>query len=367
MTPTRYGAAPWYLRVLVGTVLLGTLLTVAIAWIEYAGTATDKRIALTFLINLVIALGIQVFMGNSGVISFGHVSFVGIAAYAAALLTTPSATKAQAIPDAPAFIRDAELGFLPATILAALVVAAVALVLGFVFVRLSGAAAAIATLGLLVIVRVLLSNWESVTRGAKTFYGVPDYTTVWWALGWCIVAILIARTFRESGVGLRLRATRDDPIAAGAMGVDMIRSRLSAWVLSAAIAGVGGVLYAHFILGFAPEQFFFELTFTLLVMVVLGGPTVSGAVVGATTVTILTEILRRGERGFSLGPIEVEQAFGLTTIGLGIAVLGTMVLRKNGLLGRWELDEWLVRAWARVAGRRAHTTDASATATKGRR
>jgi branched-chain amino acid transport system permease protein len=353
MTPTRYGAAPWYVRALVGTALLGCFLTLAITWIESTGTLTDKRIALTFLINLVIALGIQVFMGNSGVVSFGHVAFVGIAAYAGALLTTPAATKAQAIPDAPSFIRHAELPFLPATLLAVLVVAAVALVLGLVFVRLSGAAAAIATLGLLVIVRVILSNWESLTRGAKTFYGVPAYTTVWWALGWAIVAILVARTFRESGTGLRLRATRDDPIAAGAMGADMMRSRLAAWVVSAAIAGVGGVLYAHFILGFAPEQFFFDLTFTLLVMVVLGGPTVSGAVVGATAVTIATEVLRRGERGFSLGPIHVEQAFGLTTIGLGVAVLGTMILRQNGLLGRWELDEWLVRAWARVTGRRA--------------
>ncbi|MEA2241319.1 MAG: branched-chain amino acid transport system ATP-binding protein livM, partial [Solirubrobacteraceae bacterium] len=226
-------------------------------------------------------------------------------------------------------------------------------------VRLNGAAAAIATLGLLVIVREILSNRESLTRGAKTFYGVPDYTTAGWALAWAIVAIFLARWFRESGVGLRLRATRDDPIAAGAMGADIMRSRLSAWVLSAAIAGVGGVLYAHFILGFAPEQFFFDLTFTLLVMVVLGGPTVSGAVVGATAVTIATEVLRRGESGFSIGPIVVHQAFGLTTIGLGVAVLVTMIVRQNGLLGRWELDEWIVRAWAWIGRRRGRAAAVS--------
>lgn len=353
MTPARYGAASWYVRVVAGTVLLSALLIVAIIYVEYAGSATDKRIALTFLINLVMVVGLQTFMGNSGVISFGHVAFVGIAAYAAALLTTPPTIKAQAIPDAPTFIRHAELSFLPATLFAVLVVAVVALVLGLVFVRLSGGAAAIATLGLLVIVRVILSSWESLTRGAQTFYGVPPYTTVWWAVGWSIVAILLARIFRESGTGLRLRATRDDPLAAGAMGVDIIRSRLAAWVLSAAIVGVGGVLYAHFILAFAPEQFFFALTFTLLVMVVLGGPTVSGAVVGATAITIVTEFLRQGEQGFSLGPIHVKQAFGLTTIGLGVIVLATMFFRQNGLLGRWELDELLVRAWARIAGSRA--------------
>lgn len=356
MTPSGYGAMAWYLRVLIGTALIGGLLVIAIVWIQYAGTSTDKRIALTFLINLVIVLGIQAFMGNSGVVSLGHVAFVGIAAYAGALLTTPVATKRQAVPDAPSFILEAELSFLPATLVAVAVVALIALVVGFVFVRLNGAAAAIATLGLLVIVRVVLSNWESLTRGAQTFYGVPDYTTVWWALGWAVVAVFFTRWFRESGVGLRLRATRDDPIAAGAMGADIVRARLAGWVLSAAIAAVGGVLYAHFILGFAPEQFFFELTFLLLVMVVIGGPTVSGAVVGALAVTVATEVLRRGERGFTLGPIEVEQAFGLTTIGLGLAVLGTMIVRQNGLLGRWELDEWMVRAWAWIDRRRTHRT-----------
>lgn len=356
---SRYAGLPWFVRALLGTALLGGLLLVAVAWFEYAGSSAEQRIVLTFLISLVIAVGIQVFMGNSGVVSFGHVAFVGIAAYAGALLTTPIATKRQAIPDAPRFILETELGFLPATLLAVAVVALVALVIGFVFVRLNGAAAAIATLALLVIVRVVLSNWESITRGAQTFYGVPDHTTVWAALAWAVVAIFVARWFRESGAGLRLRATRDDPVAAGAMGADITRSRLAAWVLSAVIAGVGGVLYAHFILGFAPEQFFFDLTFTLLVMVVLGGPTVSGAVVGATAVTVATEILRRGERGFSLGPIEIEQAFGLTTIGLGLAVLGTMILRQNGLLGRWELDEWLVRGWSAIARRRARSASAT--------
>lgn len=354
----RFGAYTqdrWYLRALAGAAMLAALLAITIAWIDFAGSPTDKRVALTFLVNLVAVIGIQTFMGNSGVVTFGHVAFVGLGAYTSALLTTPPATKklSSLIPDAPGFILDAELGFVPATLIAVAVVMVFAAVVGVVFVRMSGAAAAIATLSLLVIVRVVLGNWDQLTRGPKTFFGVPEYTTLGSALAWCIAAIFLARLFRESSVGLRLRASRTDEIASQAVGVDIKRVRYAAWVLSAGIAAVSGALYAHLILAFAPQQFFFDLTFLLIVMAIVGGSTVSGAVVGAAGVTIVTEFLRRQESGFDLGPLHVGEAFGLTTLVLGIAVLLTVVLRPDGLLGRWELDEWLGRGLRRLRARRA--------------
>jgi branched-chain amino acid transport system permease protein len=344
----------WYLRALLGAALLSAVLTLVIVWVDVAGSETDARVALTFLVNLVAVIGIQTFMGNSGVVSFGHVAFVGICAYTSALLTTPPKTKelTSLIPDAPGFILHAHMGFVPATLIAVAVASLFALIVGVVFVRMSGAAAAIATLSLLVIVRVVLGNWEQLTRGPKTFFGVPEYTTMGSALAWAVVAIFVARLFRESNIGLRLRASRTDELGSQAVGVDIKRARLAAWVLSAGIASISGVLYAHLILAFAPQQFYFDLTFVLIVMVIIGGPTVSGAVIGAGAVTVLTEILRRGESGFSLGPIHVHQAFGLTTLVLGLVVLVTVILRPGGLLGRWELDEWLKRGLARASGRR---------------
>jgi branched-chain amino acid transport system permease protein len=350
-----YARDRWYLRALAGATLLATLLAVSVWWVDFAGSPTDKRVALTFLVNLVAVIGIQTFMGNSGVVTFGHVAFVGLGAYTSALLTTPPKTKelSSLIPDAPGFILHAELGFVPATLNAVALVMVFAAIVGVVFVRMSGAAAAIATLSLLVIVRVVLGNWEQLTRGPKTFFGVPEYTTLGSALAWCVVAIFVARLFRESGIGLRLRASRTDELASQAVGVDIKRARYAAWVLSAGIAAVSGALYAHLILAFAPQQFFFDLTFLLLVMAIVGGSTVSGAVVGAAGVTILTEFLRRQESGFDLGPLHVGEAFGLTTLALGVAVLLTVVLRPDGLLGRWELDEWLGRGLRRLRARRA--------------
>lgn len=353
----------WYMRALVGSALISALLIGSIWWIEFAGSPTDKRVALTFLVNLVAVVGIQAFMGNSGVVTFGHVAFVGLGAYTSALLTTPPEKKnlSTLIPDAPAFIRSAEVDFLPATLVAIAVVCLFAAIVGVVFVRMSGAAAAIATLSLLVIVRVVLGNWDQLTRGPKTFFGVPEYTTMGTALTWAVVVIVVARLFRESGVGLRLRASRTDELASQAVGVDIKRARYAAWVLSAGIAAVSGVLYAHLILAFAPQQFFFDLTFLLIVMAIVGGTTVSGAVIGAAGITVVTEFLRRQEGGFTLGPIEVGEAFGLTTLVLGLLVLLTVVLRPGGLLGRWELDEWLGRAVRARRTRRAERLSLGAT------
>jgi branched-chain amino acid transport system permease protein len=358
---TAYVGERWYARGLTGALFIAAVLTLVIVWVQAAGSETDQRVALTFLVNLVAVIGLQTFMGNSGVVSFGHVAFVGLGAYTSALLTTPPKTKelSSLIPDAPGFILHAHMGFLPATLVAIAVVLVFAAVVGVVFVRMSGAAAAIATLSLLVIVRVVLGNWEQLTRGPKTFFGVPEYTTVWWALGWSVVVIIAARLFRESGTGLRLRASRTDELASQAVGVDIRRERWVAWVISAGMAAVSGVLYAHLLLAFAPQQFYFDLTFLLIVMAIVGGTTVSGAVIGAGGISIVTEILRRGETGFSLGPIHVNEAFGLTTLVLGVIVLVTVILRPNGLLGRWELDEWLGRGIRRLRARRRDPRDES--------
>lgn len=345
----------WYLRALLGAALLSLILVLVIVWIEWAGTRTDQRVALTFLINLVAVIGFQVFMSNSGVPTFGHVAFVAIGAYTAALMTTPTDRKSSEtlIPDAPGFILNTEVGFLPALVIALAVVALVAALSGSAIVRLRGGSAAIATLALLIIVRTVLGNWEALTRGPKTWSGIPGYTTVWLALGVAVAVIFAARLFRESGSGLRLRATRTDELASSAVGVDISRSRLGAWVLSAMIAGAAGVLWAGYFLSLAPQDFFFELTFLYIVMVIIGGTSVSGAVIGAGLVTLLTETIRRTEsEGIHIGPIDAEQVFGLTPIVLGLIVLFTMILRPEGLLGRWELEQWPARTLRALRSRR---------------
>jgi branched-chain amino acid transport system permease protein len=118
--------------------------------------------------------------------------------------------------------------------------------------------------------------------------------------------------------------------------VNMTMARLAAWVLSAGIAAVGGVLYAHYILSVAPTSFYFELTFLVLVMLIVGGRSVSGAVIGALIISVIAEFLRRAENA--------TERFGLSTLVLATIFVGIIIVRPGGLLGRWELDEVLTRA-----------------------
>lgn len=341
----------WYLRAIIGAAFVSAILALVILWIDAAGSPTDQRVALTFLINLVAVIGFQVFMGNSNVPTFGHVGFVAIGAYTAAVLTTPPERKMSPtlIPDAPSFLLNADFGFVLSMLFGILLAMLVAALVGLVIVRLRGGSAAIATLALLLIIRTVIGNWEQITRGPKTWSGIPDYTTMSVALIVAIVAIFVARGFRESGVGLRLRATRTDELASSAVGVDISRARFASWVLSAGIAGAAGVLWAHYFLSLAPQDFFFDLTFLYIVMVIIGGPSVSGAVVGAGAITLVTEFVRRSETGgIHIGPLDFDQVFGLTPVVLGLLVLLTVIKRPEGILGRWELDELVLRGTRRL-------------------
>lgn len=335
----RVGASdrPLY-RALFGSALLAVLLLVAVAG---CSLVLHTSAVTNMLIAMVAVIGLQVFIGSSGILSFGHVAFVALGAYASGLLTAEAGVK-ETLTGLPSFLASAVVPFPVAGLIAVAFVGLVALGFGAVIVRLSAYGAAIATLALLMIVQSVLFGATGITRGAQTFYGVPPETTLPVALAVTLVAVTAARVFKESLSGLRLRATREDELAAKSFGANVARLRLKAWVLSAMIAGASGVLFAHFITAFSPSEFFLALTFTYLIMLIVGGSaTVFGAVVGTVVVTLIIELLRGAESGFSLGPLSVGAFFGLTQIALALVMLGVLYLRRTGLCGRRELDEIL--------------------------
>lgn len=338
------GAAKWWVQSLQGSALALLLVGVAIAVVLLFGSSTDERILTVFLINVVAAVALQTYAGNAGVISFGHVGFMALGAYGSALFTADPAIKAAAIPNAPAFILNAQLAFLPAMLIGVAVAVAVAAVIGRVMVRLSGAAGAVATLGLMVIVYTVLSNAEELTRGSKAFSGIPPYTTLGWCIGVFAVVLVLARLLRESNIGIGLRASSEDHIAAQASGVDIVNARYLMWLFSAAGSAVAGALYAHYIGAILPKAFHFELTFLLVTMVIVGGRSISGAIAGTALITILAEGLRRLENGFSIGPLNLSEAPGLTAAVLALLIVFTLTIRPQGLLGRWEIEE-LIQRW----------------------
>ncbi len=333
----------WWVRALTGAAAISLIICLVIASVAAAGSATDIRIAMTFLINLVLVLGLQIYVGNTGIISFGHVSFMALGAYGAALFSASPEVKAQAIQHAPNLILTASLGFLPATLIGITVAVVAAVVIGLAMVRLTGAAASVATLGQLVVTFTVLSNSEALTRGAKAFSGIPPYTNLGWALGCAVLSVIAARMLRESNLGLGLRSSSEDELAARASGVSVVRGRLLMWIASAAIAALAGSLYAHYVLAILPKAFYFDITFLSVTMLIVGGRSVSGAVIGAAAITAAAEFLRRAEYGFSLGPLSLSEAPGLTTMVLSLLIVLALILRPKGLCGRWELDELVLQ------------------------
>ncbi len=156
------------------------------------------------------------------------------------------------------------------------------------------------------------------------------------------MAIVLAKVFRETSVGLQLRAAREDEHAARSMGVDVFRTRLVAWTFSAMVVAASGVLLAQSLRAFSPKEFYLVQTFALLAMLIVGGiNTVTGAVAGTALITLLTEILRRVQEGPVILGIDLPQLFGLSQIGIALAILAVMYWRREGLFP-FELDEMVL-------------------------
>jgi branched-chain amino acid transport system permease protein len=204
--------------------------------------------------------------------------------------------------------------------------------------RLSGMAAGIATFSLLVIVQVVIGRWTELTNGAKALSGVPITTTMTGALVWAIVAIFVVFTFQESRTGLRLRAAREDEVAARAIGVGVVKERLIAFTLGAFFFGAGGVLLGHFLGGVAPSNFYITQTFVVVAMLVVGGiNSLSGAVVGTLFVSALGEGLIRLERGIDVAGVHIATPVGSQQIGYAIVLLVILILRPGGLMSGKEV------------------------------
>ena len=335
-----------------GTITLALPLIALAIMAEFLLPAAFARLATLYLIYVTAVVGMQIFSGNSGIISFGHAGFMALGAYGSALLTIQPAVMSTSLPNLPLWLARLAGGqpLIVGLLGAMLVVGVVAVLFGLPLARLSGSAASIATLGFLVIVHVTLVASADITRGSQTFFGVPRGVSAFTALPVALIAVAVARIYRGTRGGLALRAAREDEVAARASGVDVVRQRFVAWVLGALVAGASGVLLAHFLGAFSPKDFHFNLTFLLMSMLILGGiSTVSGAVGGTALIVVMVDLLRRLEGGASVFGLQLPQVFGLTDIGVGLVILAVMYRLRDGLFGLREIDERLFPEPAVVA------------------
>lgn len=331
-------------KILPVIIAIAVLLIIALGT-SFFGTTVINRIVTVMFVQLVLVLGLQMFMGNSGILSFAHVGFMGIGAYASALVSIPADIKSRSLPNLYEPLMGVELGFVPAIMIGAAVAALFAAVTGFAIMRLSDTAAAISSFALLVIVNVVLSQWNQVTNGPRTLAGLLKYTDLWTAFSWAIIILLVAFLFKESSLGMKLRASRDNVHAADAIGIHVVKARWISFVLSAFIAGLAGGLWAHFITSFQPDAFYFKMTFLILMMLIVGGPqTITGATLGVIVITIVYEGLRAVENSLSLSGALPFKTVGMTEILLAIALVLMLALRPGGIIHTVEFGARRLRA-----------------------
>lgn len=328
------------LRGFLGWLVAIAVVAAVIAALQFSDQAFWQGFAINLGIFIILTVALNLSNGFTGVFSLGQIGFMALGAYFAAILTLPLHEKLEYLPKLPGWLAGVHfdftvgpfpLGFLLATLIAAALVSVIAFLVGLVLMRLSGHFVAVATLGFLVIVRVVLINADVFTRGSRTFSNVTPYTDLFWVWAWVAVVIYAVWRIKFSQYGRDMFAQREDRVAAQSIGIEFMRPRLLAFVVSAFFTAVAGSLYAHFITSFSPNVFYFDLTFRVVVMLVIGGMgSVTGSVLGAVLVLTLSEILRRIE--------DVNQLYGMSVLVLALLFIGIIIFRRDGIMGSRELD-----------------------------
>jgi len=321
--------------------LLGPVtLVVVAALLGTLVSASTQSYFTDTLVNVAIVVALYVFIGNSGVLSFGHISFVAIGAWTAGVLSVPVGEKPAIMPDLFHFLRTTTTGNVASLALAAAVGGVCALVVALPLMRLSGLAAGIATFGVLEITHNVLQYENRIGPGLNTFSSVPETTDLRQAAIGAVLVIAVAWAYGRSRFGRLLRASREDSAAARAVGVSVYRQRLIAFAVSGALAGFAGGLEVH-LLPVNTESVYLDLTFITLAMLVVGGATsLWGAVVGALAVSALDSYLAVAENGTSLFGWHVDFPSGTRELVVGALMALVLIVRPGGLTGGREFKLW---------------------------
>ncbi len=274
-------------------------------------------------INILLGVSLNLVNGHTGQFSLGHAGFMAVGGYAAAWFTTVKGAAIYAalgLPEGNYWVNNAF--FFVSLIMGGLTAAVAGLLVGIPSLRLKGDYLAIVTLGFGEIIRVIIQNTESLGK-SQGLSGIPLYTNLFWAWIFAAVCVYVVGSLVNSIYGRGYLATRDDEIAAEAMGVNTTVFKVKAFVIGAFFAGIGGGLFGHFTQTLDPDSFGFMRSVEIVVIVILGGMGRSlGVIFAAILLTVLLELLRE----FS--------SYRMVIYSLLIILL--MLLRPQGLFGAWK-------------------------------
>jgi branched-chain amino acid transport system permease protein len=341
---------------------LKPFLITTLGWDFFAKMVVDVGI------NIILAVSLTLVNGFTGQFSIGHAAFMAVGGYTAAAIVYYGSYRLAGNADLAGgllstmitgrevpLVTGHDLLFLAAIIAGGLVAAACGYLVGLPSLRLKGDYLAIVTLGFGEIVRVLIQSqttdvlydpeeiaalpaWKLSTKlgGSLGFSGLPFYTSIFWVYMFVFLTLLVAWRIKNSTYGRALLSIREDEIASEAMGVDTTRFKIRAFVLSAFFAGCAGALFAHNVgVQLNAAELGFVKSFDIIIMVVLGGlGSISGAIIAAIILTVLPEALR------SVAEYRM--------VAYAVALIIMMLVRPKGLLGVHEI--WERSAWDWLLG-----------------
>ncbi|MCL1895846.1 MAG: branched-chain amino acid ABC transporter permease [Clostridiales bacterium] len=273
-------------------------------------------------INIILAVSLNLITGFTGQFSLGHAGFMSIGAYTSALILL-------AYPTIGGFIG----GIFAGGVLAAVV----GFLIGLPTLRLKGDYLAIATLGMAEIIRVIFLNLE-ITGGASGLASIPRMANWWWLFIFTIASVVLINNFLKSSLGRACISIREDEIASESMGINSTKYKVMAFALGAFFAGIAGGLYASYFFFIRPNIFGFMKSIDILVLVVLGGlGSLSGSVIAAILLTILTTFL--------------QQFTEVRMIVYALLLVIIMIFRPQGLMGTVEITDIASKALNSFRGR----------------
>ena len=294
-----------FLSILLIYLLFITLMQTGVITSYYQG------ILITVCINIILATSLNLSTGCLGELVLGHAGFMSVGAYTAALFT-----KAIQLP--------AGLEFPVGILLAGLCAAFFGLLIGIPALRLRGDYLAIITLGFGEIIRVILLNLE-FTGGGRGLSGIEEFTNFNWVFWIMIITVAVLFSLFRSRQGRAILSVRENQVAADSVGINTTKYKIMAFVISSFFAGIAGALYAHYITIIDPSYFGFNLSIEILVMVVLGGMgSFTGAILAASILTFLPEVLR----GFN----------DYRLLVYSVLLVAMMIFKPEGLLGKYEFS-----------------------------
>ncbi|MEP7212967.1 MAG: branched-chain amino acid ABC transporter permease [Acidobacteriota bacterium] len=310
----------------------------------FFGTGIDDyqaRLLVFIAINIILATSLNLINGFTGQFSIGHAGFMAVGAYSSAYFTV---TYGKAIEASLGSLGDtvaSSIVLLIAIAIGAVVAAVMGLIVGIPSLRLKGDYLAIVTLGFAEIIRIVILNIDAV--GGATGLQVPGYANFLWIGIFAIITVVVIHNIVKSDTGRALISIREDELAAEAMGVNTTKYKVTSFVIGSSFAGIAGVLFAHYNKFLSTNDFQFIKSFEIIIMIVIGGMgSMTGAILGAIIVTLLPELLRQ------LPDIQVGAATfkfaDLRLVIFALILIVTMIVRPQGILGTREFGlSWLKR------------------------